>query len=135
MGLQSVPNSYSLPLSPHAFPCTSVGSCHGLHLPSVDVMWDTSQPAEQISRPPPLSPEDFSTPGATEASLPGTSLLSLSPWDCRVVLHTVPLRPGCLAAFPLPLLIRALWRDCWVWLEPTVSASTQRPPLLPSHSH
>lgn len=35
MGLQSVPSSYSfLLLSPHAFPCTSVGSSHRLYLPS-----------------------------------------------------------------------------------------------------
>lgn len=86
MGLQSVPNSYSLPLSPHAFPCTSVGSCHGLHLPSVDVMWDTSQHAERISRPPPLSPEDFSILGLQRhpcQELPSSlSPLGTAEWFC-----------------------------------------------------
>lgn len=57
--------------------------------------------------------------------------LFLSHWDCRAVSHIVLLRPSCLEAFSLLLLICALCWDCWMLLEPTVSASTQAPPCSP----
>lgn len=129
MGLQSVPNSYSLPLiSPHTFPCSSVGSSHGLRLflQDMSTCCDESGYLEHLLH--------AISPSWGCRGIPSRNFPPLSTWDCRAVSHTVPLRPGCLAVFCLHLLIRALWRDCWSWLEPAVSAPTQGPPLLPSLS-
>lgn len=113
MGLQSVLNSYSLPfLSLRAFPAPVWRLPMGfIFLPAIstwcDVGYFTACRVDNLNT---ISTR-FLHPGAAEASLPGTSLLSVSPSDCRVVSHMVPLRPGCLAAFSLSLLIHALWWD------------------------